>query len=950
MLNLNAYENICLGDSVDITIANTDSDDPIEITIEACEGLTLSDSSATIDPCDSFTFTVTFTDVPFGRGKCNIKICGDLMEYIELTWTRVHCALTRQSFILKPSTQTFDDGEFVITTPAADCGPVALGCISEPRQVQIAYTIFDEIKNGDEIYFSMWISSKNINWNFTSVPVAGWKLKMCEDASPGTYDMVFYGVENSNDITHFQQITPVLTFTDTNDFNISLVYNNPADMNEPLNNDQKFVHDFWLKDNLRDEVELELNSGNSVYDQTKEVSFACVIKRKEDNSIQEDFLTLPARMNFYGEGNVVISDLKATITTPVTNEDTLYFSTVRSSIVHLEFDLLNLDTPGTLPDGSVLMLIDSSAANDNKRPSDNYDISQVNLTSASTNGRIINVINEITYSGSGDTFYADIEVDNTCNINHKYRFILITYHIPEDSISCQITEEIEVINIDDSSLDFDNNAETTFITIEKEFLPTETTLLVPVDLLIDTRFKVDLSLLDSQIATKTNNRITTGLEALSSIDLIIYQRNTLNASQDVIVRYTAATLRNLCGALTQDGESTIINNSVGSQIDLQMPLQILNNSLRISGRDNILQTNTGGSVFSTLSAGSLQCVQNLKMNCVGTGLQYYNTVTMEDANFMFAVKYIESLNEFWIADPTSLIDQIRRFDADTLEVKTSIALTAADVPIDIIYIPEMDKAYVSCFNINKVRIIEVSTQTVIGDITLTTATRAFRMCRYNNGVLDYVYVTDATSYVSVIDVSTDTLVTTISCSNALFPTVIPDTDEVWVTQSSSQSIDKIDPTTNTVTGSISSIGFTLNEIIYVPESDTMPARAVIAGVTDIVSIKISDETITNVPAGNQIQHVKYNPTDKTIFFTDYTYDNVYIMSSESMTLIQTLYAAPNSNDLFYEPSNGYLVVVSNTDEQVAVFRTQDCIPELPSYSWAGKDIMLEWRLNFDYGN
>jgi len=136
-----------------------------------------------------------------------------------------------------------------------------------------------------------------------------------------------------------------------------------------------------LKNSVRNGLELNNASENSVYRNPKYMTWATVVYRTIGAVYQDAIFSIKAELPFYNEPSVTASPMRLTLNSvtlarTATSTATDYLSTTRPTSVVVDFDYISTNPAGTVPDAMWVYMIRNDAQNNQLDYYENYEYEQ----------------------------------------------------------------------------------------------------------------------------------------------------------------------------------------------------------------------------------------------------------------------------------------------------------------------------------------------------------------------------------------------------------------------------------------------------------------------------------------------------------------------------------------------------------------------------------------------
>lgn len=942
--NIN-FGNLCDGDTVELRLCNYDGGTHNgSIRICGCEAFTFTPTTFTLAPCQCTTITATFNGNGYpGTGNCFIEVdFNNRKSFVNLNWNEVYCDIEELDWIFGDlnssiilETRTFN----------AECDITNNYAFAQAVYLQRDLRVAQPLVAGDELFLSQWLFAQIVDWSYQNYPVAGWKTRIClqpagegEDPSvDGTYQMEWYGQQPSEENS---QDTPyVFAIVSAGGTNIQyrVEFNLPEDSLNPPSNFPLANHRTLLANSIRNEIELNNQSENSIYRNLKYMSWAFVVYRSVGSVYQDDIFSIRGQFPFEKESPnasaVQLFVLNVALATPF-NQPTPYLSTARLTKVRVDFQFNDNNTTGTPPTDMWVYLIRNDSQNNQLDYYENYEYDQSDLTN-SIPGTLITPVTVPTNITSNEFFtefdIAQVRQDLTGveNISNNYRLIFIVTSALDRQSRSWITEPIQLINYDDQNLTL-TGIEAKFRTVEQEYAGTVGTLLgTCVNMNLETALQANLPLSDSEVQAKTGNLIQTAFEAYKGARLSIYQQSPLTGTQLLNTQYFQAQGQLICDKVTDNGLEPIVNRTQGALIDLTFPFTIPDNVYRKIGREGLFQSDvTEPTAWSALSLASLSCVQNRTSEQCDVLFALPDVTGALNTQYM---TYVPDTNELWVANFS--FDNIIIIDVNTLTITGSVALTALDNPLGIVYVPGIG-VYVSCFSSSQIKLVNIYTRTVTA--TLASPVNPAQVI-FEQSIMRLFVIGQLSADLWEINPVTNSLVTTISTGlgQPECVTYEPSIDTLFVAGLVSSSFCIIPRSTNIPSSPILTV--------------TNPARILSTGsnvwitgqndleVVDFTGVSLNTQ---NYPFMNGVG-LEYNAG--IVYITNTNTQSVMLFDSVTFSQITTYPAGIATENLTF--GGGHLWAGG-----VVLVRPflLDCNDSLPPFTMVNRNIKLNWDLEFRF--
>lgn len=942
------FGNLCDGDTVTLRVCHNNNSGTHTGTINicGCDAFTVLPPTFTLAPCacTDLTFTLNGNGYP-GAGSCYIQIdFNNKTSSINLNWNEVYCDIN-------PVDWTFGDLNSSIILESrtfnAECDTTNNYVFAQAVYLQRRLTFTQPLVAGDELFLSQWLFAQIVDWTYQNYPVAGWKTRIClqpagegeEPSVDGIYQMEWYGQqpseENSLD-------TPYVFATVSNNGGQVLYYvqfNLPEDSINPPSNFPLANHRTLLANSIRNEIELNNQSENSIYRNLKYMSWAFVVYRSVGSVYQDDIFSIRGQFPFQKESPnasaVQLFVLSVALATPF-NQPTPYLSTARLTKVRVDFQFSDNNTTGTPPTDMWVYLIRNDSQNNQLDYYENYEYDQSDLTN-SISGTLITPVTVPT-NITGNDFFTEFDIAQVRNdltgvenISNNYRLIFIVTSALDRQSRSWVTEPIQLINYDDQNLTL-TGIEAKFRTVEQEYAGTVGTLLgTCVNMNLETALQANLPLSDSEVQAKTGNLIQTAFEAYKGARLSIYQESPLTGSQLLNTQYFQAQGQLICDKVTDNGLEPIINRTQNALIDLTFPFTIPDNVYRKIGREGLFQSDaTEPTAWSTLSLASLSCVQNRTSEQCDVLFALPDVTGFTQPEYMV---YVPDTNELWVANQGG--DEIAIVDVTNMTATVFIPLTAGDAPQGITYVPGIG-VYVVCNGANQVKLVNIYTRTVTA--TLASPVNPQQII-FEQSIMRLFVIGTLSADLWEIDPVTNTLITTIATglTSPQCVTYEPSINTLYVAGNGSNDFCIIPRSTNIPSAPIATV--------TAPKSILSNGSNVwIAGITDIEVVDFTGTSLTVISQpGLQGNGMTYNAG--IMYVVDTTDQLVLTFDANTFSLISTFALDTGAKRITF--GGNHLWVSQQSNSTVRPFLL-DCNDSLPPFTMVNRNIKLNWDLEFRF--
>jgi hypothetical protein len=951
------FGNLCDGDTVTLRVCHNDNTGTHTGTVNicGCDAFTVLPPTFTLGPCacTDLTFTLNGNGYP-GSGSCYIEIkFNNKISSINLNWNEVYCDIKEVSW-------TFGDlnSSIIIEnrTFKADCDITDNYVFAQAVYLQRRLLFNQPLVAGDELFLSQWLFAQIVDWTYQNYPVAGWKTRIClqpagegEDPSvDGVYQMEWYGQQPSEENS---QDTPYVFATVSNNGGQVLYYvqfNLPEDSINPPSNFPLANHRTLLANSIRNGIELNNQSENSIYRNLKYMSWAFVVYRSVGSVYQDDIFSIRGKFPFEKESPnasaVQLFVLNVALATPL-NQPTPYLSTARLTKVRVDFQFNDNNTTGTPPTDMWVYLIRNDSQNNQLDYYENYEYDQADLTNLIP-GTLITPVTVPTNITSNE-FFAEFDVAQVRNdltgvenISNNYRFIFVVTSALDRQSRSWVTEPIQLINYDDQDLTL-TGIEAKFRTVEQEYAGTIGTLTgTCVNMNLETALQANLPLSDTEVQAKTGNLIQTAFEAYKGARLSIYQESPLTGSQLLNTQYFQAQGQLICDKVTDNGLEPIINRTQGSSIDLTFPFTIPDNVYRKIGREGLFQSDvTEPTAWSTLSLASLSCVQNRTSEQCDVLFALPAIATIINPQYLV---YVPDTNEVWVSgeDANPGDGAIYAIDLNNNLAVSQIITIGLDYPVGMLYVPGVG-VMASFPNSGAIRFYNPTTRTAITTITVGLgATGMLYLPQYNQ-----VWIAcNVSNEVYRINPLTQTFIGSplnIPGSGVIELTYVDSLDEVWVACQSSNDVQRIDRNSFALVGSpIGTTSMNPKQILYSQAGNVWVTS------DDNIDV-ISTTTFSLIHSILNVGQLGYGLTINAgiIYASDAGADLIRLYDEALFLPLSTYATGDSPRNILFAPN--VLLVSNKTTDDVTPFLL-DCNDSLPPFTMVNRNIKLNWDLEFRF--
>jgi len=706
-------------------------------------------------------------------------------------------------------------------------------------------------------------------------------------------------------------------------------------------------HEYFLRGALQGNG--ENTNENSPYRNEKYISFAIVLKRISTGQWQDAYLSIRCRFDYYDANEVipqvVMSNVVYTFSIPATADATNWLSPIRRTNCYVEFDWITSDPTGTLPISTWLYMFRNDTKNNSENPFANYQCSyaDVNMGSPPT-GMILSILTPPTYSGMGDRFYFEVEL-NMCafpdvptqQIPDQFRFILVNYTLTDFAVRSSLSGVLECINYDDVQIVF-NQLDFTLGAVDMEYPSTVNAVQFPVHTDMQTNMNWLPNLDDAQVIAKTNGVQKSALNSLTGIELQVYRQDKLNELQLINTSFYAPALSRDCGNFSdisaQTGQAGLVNLSTGDAVQLAFPMTLLDNTFRMTSRANFFQSpQNDPNNWGVYSGADLDCIansvpcQSVIVNRLPDLVPTLSTIGLN------SIAFVSAINEIWSCDSSNGL--VLRWDATNLTQLSDIVLPMGAQPTAIYYCQKANCVYVGDSALNTAYKIDIFA-------LIYFATSGFSSISADAFVEvgAFIYYTSA-GFISKIDIASNTEVLTpvATPASTIYSSIyISSNYEIWLTDDNNADIIRFDTTTDSVVGVIgitatAGLCYDLvedNGLVYISNTQLIE-------IIDIATLSL----INSQTVGTGLTGIIFNYG--VIYTLDQSTNQLLIVDPATLTIISSY--ATNLNPIRLVFANGIIFTVGNED--ISAYKLQPC-GGLPRYSWAAEDILLKWAMTFDF--
>jgi hypothetical protein len=942
---------ICDGDTVSLQFCNSGETATFAFgcSCPALDGLPT--EPVEIESCHCETYQLTYRGNGYpGLGSCLIIVrVDDIVVRINVTWEEVYCDITTTAWSLDDASEIV---EIDSTNFNADCEVFYGSCMANRNIFSITHTLAQPLIVGDEIFFSQWLCAQIVNWDYQNYPIAGWKYRAClgeEENVDGTFEMEWYGEQPSEENSADSPYVECIVGGGGTTITITIEFNMPADTTQAPGNNGQSVHDVLLKNSVRNGLEIDNESENSVYRNPKYMTWATVVYRSIGQVYQDAIFSIKAELPFYNEMSVTGSVMQLTLNSvtlqrQATLTDTDYLSTTRPTKVIVDFDYISANVAGTPPNAMWVYMIRNDAQNDQLDYYDNYEYEQADLTTLAASLNITPTVAPTSVTGNNFTAEFDIaplhiELEGVNSIALNYRFIFVAMSAVDQETRSTISEQIQLINYDDEPMPL-NTLELVWRTVEQEYASNVQTLSnLPVNMDLESGLRIDLPATNAELMAKTTGKVNDASQALKSIRLDVYEENPLTGNLLLDTMFFQPETRRECDANFGNGE--IIDDSVGGNIDLNFPFTIPDNIYRQIGREGLFQRVDGQLTRVPVRDVSLDCVIATQTNLCSFGTSF-GTMSSGVANARYSgeLQYIPATQEVWALD--AINSEIHIYDANSFQFVVAIPIVTTS-PVYMEYVLSTNSVYVSGNNSGSVICVDINTRTVTATIAIGAPTDSITGLKYISQTQELIVVNRTTEEIERINVNTNAVVGTPIAlgagTGAQEAEYIPQINEIWVSCAVSNTIERVNYTTFAHAGSIAvSSAFAIKLV----------GNEIWVGRTSIDVVNITTfAVITSIAITYQFQHftefggVIYTGSSSGVIDTVFGYDTV------SYNQVTALYIGANSRPTFILLANGILYVGSGASASDTIYLFDaDCQQQLPPYSMRNRNILFDWQLEF----
>lgn len=276
------------------------------------------------------------------------------------------------------------------------------------------------------------------------------------------------------------------------------------------------------------------------------------------------------------------------------------------------------------------------------------------------------------------------------------------------------------------------------------------------------------------------------------------------------------------------------------------------------------------------------------------------------------------------------------FVVDTNSNAVLSTIHVGSVPIAIAITPDLTKVYVVNQASSTVSVISTSTNTVIATITIATAgTAAYNIAITPDGTKAYV-TNFSTNTISVINTSTNTVSTTITVTGPVAVAFTPDSSKAYVASqpgTGDASVVIINVATSSVTGSPIAVSGTAADITISPDGTKVYFLNNLPVTFSVIVISTSTNTVTgtiSLSGGSGPSRIDVTPDGSKAYITDEgsVVQAVDLSTSTQITTISDgtgqdplgIAITPDSSTVYVANANGNTIPVISTVSNTIIKR------------------------------
>ena len=268
----------------------------------------------------------------------------------------------------------------------------------------------------------------------------------------------------------------------------------------------------------------------------------------------------------------------------------------------------------------------------------------------------------------------------------------------------------------------------------------------------------------------------------------------------------------------------------------------------------------------------------------------------------------------WTAN-AGAVAAITRIDPDTNAVLGTVQLAAP--AYDIAFTPTATRAYAVQHTANQVSVLDVPTGAVVTTLALAAPNRAKV---HPDGTR--VYVTHGGSFVSVFDTATNALMTSIPVGSDPHGLAFsPDGSRLFVANRNSDTVSVIDTTTNTVDETIQlAPGDFPVDVAVSPDFRFVYVTNYFGATVTVIDI-FSDLVIDTIPVGAGPQGVAFSPDGNRAYVANFDDNTVSVIDTVNGTVIATPVVPGSPNGIIVSPDGDRYFVTGYNANVVHVLST-----------------------------
>jgi YVTN family beta-propeller protein len=875
-----------------------------------------------IEPCHCYEFPIIYApdETQEGERTCTIKIrANGFLQVVNLYWNEVYCEMETLSWQIGDINDVivFDNNNF-----DTSCDTLTAGAIGERKVLKIVQQLNDPVVKDEVIYFSPWMFTNNPVWryNFPGVPTNGFRYLVCDSIAPdGVYAMDWYGFQES------QRNGNVTLTISNNGLTLEFSYEFVlfADALDEPNNLPTENAQWLLKNSMGNPIELNMDFDTSVYVNSRYASFVMTIERITGTFIR-DFFNIKCRFEFYGSNDIdtnVEVEFTPVVITDGNTDTTDYLSETVNRSATITFNYTGYDSPGVAPQGVGLVVIRTDTSNNGVDPWENYDIIFVDIINGTSTNALISVVNPVSFIG-GTQFKAHINVGANSNENARYRFILVAQcSTTNPQVRSSISRQIETVNYDDQHLPMLSQSTITTNVFNGKLA--NRNLRAPVNMQLESEILVDMSSIDTIVDTKSGGQVSSAYQALQAVELRVSEVRDDGSE----IRYFNPRISRRFGKFVNDSElrglPSFVNRSTDEFLNLVFPFTI---------PDNILRQTTSENWFNNLNQNILN--PDIMSECQAGVIAVGTAIAVSGSPNLNGAIFIPELNQVWSCDASNHL--VVRLDLNNFELLPSIALTASDTPVGLIYLNGLNKVYVACSGNNAVRAINIYTLNIT-TVSGVTGVQPQRFARNGNSVYYTAFGSDSVHEIDIIsDAQTGSVTVGSQPIDIIF---VPELQQIFVGNFGSSNVTVLD-TALTVVATVAIAGQPFR-LLFTPAFKVLATY-----INTIAEIDVNGFGVTtySMPSG-ALGSLALSPLDGMIYLLCNGADLLCVLDPVNIAKVADYAIGDAPRDMVF--ADNVLIITNANSQDFTPVLFESCeTPQPPSFSMVLKNIQTTWKLTF----